>query len=92
MVRGLCLLIVGLLSFGPCAAGASADFWTDGIHDPESDNVLQAVRSLTAVPVPVSLVAISHVLVFVAVLLLTDDATTPLEPLSPRQPRAPPLS
>jgi hypothetical protein len=92
MARVLCLLIVGLLIFGPCAAGATADFWTEGMHDPESDNVLQAVRSFSAVLVPVSLVAVPHVLVFVAVLLLTNDAAASTQPFSPRQPRAPPLA
>lgn len=69
MALALCRLIVGLLIFGPFAAGAAADFWTTGIHDCESDNILQAVRSLNAVPAPVSLAAVAHVLVFVAVLL-----------------------
>ena len=92
MARVLFLLIVALLIFGPCAAGATADFFIDGIHDPESDNVLQAVRSHTAVPAPVSLVAVNHVLVFVAVLSVTDEGAIASRPPSPRQPRAPPLA
>ena len=92
MTRALRLLIIALLICGPCVAGATADFFTDGIHDPESDNVLQAARSLTAVPAPVSLVAVPHVLVFVAVLSVTDEGDIASRPPSPRHPRAPPLA
>lgn len=92
MARAVCLLIVGLLLSGPCATGATAEFWTEGIHDPESDNILHAVRSLNAVPAPVSWVAVSPVLVFVAVLLLADDVAVATPPRSLSKPRAPPLA
>ena len=92
MTRALPLLIVALLIGGPCAAGATADFFIEGLHDPESDNALQAVRSLTAVPVPVSLAAAPHALVVVAVLSGTDEGDLASRPPSPRQSRAPPLA
>jgi hypothetical protein len=87
----LALLIILLGVVSPFVWASTADFWVAGIHDAESDNVVQAVVSVEGVVehFPTRPIGAAAVVPFVR----PADGGAPLRyALSALAPRAPPLS
>jgi hypothetical protein len=91
MLRVIGVLVVGLLVCGPCAVGAVAEFWTEGMHDPESDDVLHAAVSLDNAADSLPAVTLSGILIAVAPVQIAEERPARTSSVTPRQPRAPPL-
>ena len=88
-----CLLILAVIVLCPFAANAAADFWTEGMYDPELDAVRHTPLPFDGASDNLPSLGLAHLLVVVT-FVPRDDLNAALihTPPSPRQPRAPPFS
>jgi|RhiMetStandDraft_4_1073278.scaffolds.fasta_scaffold106200_2 hypothetical protein len=91
--RPITALLVAVLLLTPFVWASTAETWTHGIYDYESDEILQVVGQKDVAPVPSSLsLNLNGALVIVGLLALSDQ-TSAIDVLLPApQTRGPPLS
>ncbi len=91
--RPITALLVAVLLLTPFVWASTAETWTHGIYDYESDDILQVVGQNDVAPVPSSLsLNINGGLIIVGRLALPDQTSAIDVVLSPSQTRGPPLS
>jgi hypothetical protein len=83
-------LIIGVLVLSPFVSASAADGWTNGIHGPESGNVLQGVSSCDSIVICTVALTLENVPVVVALLRPIDELPMVGGYLSALHPRAPP--
>lgn len=93
MARRVCsLLILALLVLCPVAANAAADFWNEGMYDPELDAAIHATAFLDGAAHSVLAARLPYAPIVTAVVRPVDDETALVYTPLPRPPRAPPLA
>jgi hypothetical protein len=91
-LAALVALLVGLIVLTPWVYASTAETWTDGIYDAESDELAQATRPADGVVERLPWLAVGPVLAVVRADAPPDDARVPSCSFHAAANRAPPLS